>query len=449
MRVRRSTRLIVHGALLGATLASCAFLACSGGGSTNQLTEGADAATPETDAGDASKGVVLDAKSVLKDVTVKDVVEVDVVRKDVNVHDVAAIDVEVKDVSIKDGQHPLKDAVAVEDATYPDVVTKDVQVEDVVTVDDADTTDGGCQALQAPCVGADNCCTPGALCAYVGGLNQTWCCMSAGGDCASDNDCCGELGCVNGTCSSTTCVPLEQPCATAADCCAPGALCASVGGLTQLWCCADQGQACSTPDDCCGSNTCAPDGTCQPNTPTCADLQSPCATATDCCTSGAECAPVGGLGQNWCCAGYGSACASDNDCCGDYTCGASGTCEAASCYPLESPCTTAGDCCDPGARCTTIGAGTEPLCCAGQGSACSIDSDCCGQYSCTGGVCAATACLLLQEPCVDATDCCDPGVACDSVGGLTQTWCCAPQGVTCGTDNDCCGSFACVGGVCQ
>ena len=97
--------------------------------------------------------------------------------------DVGAIDVEVKDVTVKDvvvfdGNAPvyLKDVVVVEDVQEVNVVEKDVAfVEDA----GSGTT---CQPLEAPCTGADQCCDTGALCAYVGGLNQTWCCMGSGGD---------------------------------------------------------------------------------------------------------------------------------------------------------------------------------------------------------------------------------------------------------------------------
>ncbi len=183
MRIAPRRKVIVHGVMLGLLLACGAFVACSGGGTPATYQEGGDSGVPV---------VVPDGATGGKDVTAKDVVTVDVVAKDVTVKDVGAIDVEVKDVTVKDvvvfdGNAPvyLKDVVVVEDVQEVDVVEKDVAfVEDA----GSGTT---CQPLEAPCTGADQCCDTGALCAYVGGLNQTWCCMGSGGSCASDDDCCG------------------------------------------------------------------------------------------------------------------------------------------------------------------------------------------------------------------------------------------------------------------
>lgn len=87
------------------------------------------------------------------------------------------------------------------------------------------------------------CCAGGRRCADV--VGQTRCCNPPGGECASDDGCCGRDVCREGRC----CAPVGQACDSASDCC-DGMACADhrcVRACTPS--CADN-QVCG--DDGCG-----------------------------------------------------------------------------------------------------------------------------------------------------------------------------------------------------
>lgn len=108
--------------------------------------------------------------------------------------------------------------------------------------------------------------------------------------------------------------------------------------------------------------------------------------------------PCGDLGQG-CCAG---------SCNPGLSC-QSGTCRSAVCTLGEAASCTPGaaapGCCTQGRSCTTTRGG--PRCCRPVGGSCSQQEGCCGEATCSGGVCrAVTACLPTGTACEDDGVCC-------------------------------------------
>lgn len=185
----------------------------------------------------------------------------------------------VKDVTAKDAAR-ADDAPHDKDAQAKDVATtKDVHVADAPS--DADLADAACFPLETPCDSVAQCCQ-GARCAQVGGLAQNWCCAPSGGACTTSNDCCGNALCDPGTQQCTlppTCSPLQTACGTIDECC-PGAQCDQVGGLVQTECCSPSDGGCGNANDCCGQLVCNGAKACAD---TCLPLETPCTTVADCC----------------------------------------------------------------------------------------------------------------------------------------------------------------------
>jgi hypothetical protein len=112
-----------------------------------------------------------------------------------------------------------------------------------------------CKAATGTCLDDSECCQ-GLTCGMTT-LGQV-CCGNAGMTCATQNgeDCCGDLLCVNGTCTSpSACLQPTQPCQTSDQCC-DGRSCATTS-LGQV-CCGNQGDTCTTQngEDCCGALLC-------------------------------------------------------------------------------------------------------------------------------------------------------------------------------------------------
>jgi hypothetical protein len=116
------------------------------------------------------------------------------------------------------------------------------------------TDDSQCAQTQMSYVScADNGFT------YDGLLN---CCVYDYGNCGSDEDCCGGLVCVGGTCGAAPLaaqdgLPLGTQCYSADQCIGGGFTtdCADNGGFVPA-CCLIWGQACTADIDCCMPNNC-------------------------------------------------------------------------------------------------------------------------------------------------------------------------------------------------
>jgi hypothetical protein len=92
-------------------------------------------------------------------------------------------------------------------------------------------------------------------------------------------------------------------------------------------------------------------------------------------------------------------------------------------------------------------------CCTYEWGGCARNEECCGAFSCLDGVCRYFAPLAgAGKGCASDFDCSpgQTGLACDF-----NNWdnagrvCCHYAGGSCQYDGHCCGSYACVGGVCS
>lgn len=93
----------------------------------------------------------------------------------------------------------------------------------------------------------------------------------------------------------------------------------------------------------------------------------------------------------------------------------------------------------------TVTAG--PSSCAPDGVACGSDLDCCGGVCDVDGFCgAAAACVADQDPCTTDSDCCG-GEFCDETAQLTCQVCLG-SGASCGQDPECCSGVCDVTGTC-
>ena len=194
------------------------------------------------------------------------------------------------------------------------------------------------------CYHSDQCYDPGGFgplyCddngfAYDGDFN---CCRYEGGFCGDfDENCCGNLACVNGTCTATVDYRGPgEPCWSDEQCrAASGALYCADNGFGSTACCAAEGDRCATHEGCCGYLGCYsgicnyPDAISAQGLP----LGSVCAYALECEGGGyfADCAFNTAAGGPRCCLINGQGCSSDGDCCGSDVCidagfGAGGRC---------------------------------------------------------------------------------------------------------------------------
>ncbi len=96
----------------------------------------------------------------------------------------------------------------------------------------------------------------------------------------------------------------------------------------------------------------------------------------------------------------------------------------------------------PGDASAPIGA------CAPASAACSVSTDCC-TGSCLAGVCGASQCVSIGEPCPDAGNACCTGTCTSGkCASITTSPTCTTAGNTCTAGSDCC-SGLCTGGVCN
>ena len=99
-------------------------------------------------------------------------------------------------------------------------------------------------------------------------------------------------------------------------------------------------------------------------------------------------------------------CWRDSECCNGLGCVAGGCQDVSDCRrPGDASvmCTVRADCCQNlDCLLPTFGA-TMTECCAGGGSPCETDRDCCGAMACEMGECA---CHGLGDDCANDTDCC-------------------------------------------
>ncbi len=237
---------------------------------------------------------------------------------------------------------------------------------------------------------------------FPGCLDLLWTPGLALAPCTSDEQCCPWRGpCVAGFCSA--CLEAGTACVRDIDCCGDRCVAGACGGST----CRRRGESCASDAECC--------------TPPCA---------------GGRCG----------CQPSGSACARAEECCGGPCSG--GVCRLGGC---PETCATDGECC-AGQQCT---AGRCVPARAGPYRACVVDAECTGSWyggraRCDRGfcqpMCAAPGHRDLVDPlCRADSDCC-PGMYCHPATGRCVGDC-APEGLGCWYEGDCCG-LACIGGVC-
>ena len=123
--------------------------------------------------------------------------------------------------------------------------------------------DGYYRGAGEACSTDDQCrAASGALYCADTGFGYTACCTVNGDRCASDDGCCGSLGCFGGLCGygepdPSQGLPLGAQCSYATQCAGGGHSvdCANNGGFVPA-CCLIAEQTCSTDLDCCGMSSC-------------------------------------------------------------------------------------------------------------------------------------------------------------------------------------------------
>jgi hypothetical protein len=198
---------------------------------------------------------------------------------------------------------------------------------------------------------------------------------------------------------------------------------------------------------------------CHDHPTVCTEAGTACATDVECCGSSERLGRCSGAGL--CCGELGAACEPGREpssCCDGVVCvpdvgGATGTCGGVKCARIGDDCARGADCCSQ--RCGADGT-CEPSTCSAIGQGCTTDDDCCEQLL-PGG---ATASLRCDEnrrcaPPPEGCDTCDPfsPVNCCTTQTPAQVcylavddsaYCgqpgCAPEGVACASDVDCCGA---------
>ena len=324
-----------------------------------------------------------------------------------------------------------------------------------------------CNQDGTPCSSAANCCTN--VCLDLGG-GVSVCAVASGcrvtGDyCISDQQCCGGGTNPNGT---VTCSGAPNGrCDNGQNCNGVGTICGKAYDPTCTSNCVPI-YSTNTNNNCCdGKEACHLDSA---GIPRCFGG---CPNET--CPAGC---PYGYTGLPGCCIAAGAECQFTSQCCDGNPCIPDEQdvlrCTAPTCKPLGETCTPnsdgTSDCCGAYLCLTDLEGYT--VCqlggsaCHGNGSACTIDADCCSVV-CTGGICQAPqTCQAQGGVCTADGDCCtgltcsfppgqssgtcEPGASCPGAGQQCSlsTACC--PGLTCfnqGTINDCTGATVCVCGV--
>ena len=341
---------------------------------------------------------------------------------------------------------------------------------------------GVCTEAAGPCSVGPECCSG----ACVSGTCSTGQCVSDGGSCGSDGECCGGDCGDDNTCVALnpTCSTLGNSCTVNSDCCS--AFCDEDGiCATEASFCTQTGDVCVSGAQCCGGvcdkaegaelGLCAvalADGAgndCLVAGEVCGGVYDPamelaCNTeeSKSCCSR--SCAPFGPSGIMICqpasgCRPTGEICREDTDCCGaDGLPNGGGTQKPSSnvvCSKLPgatavrcanwNQCNPAGNTC----RLEAIECSQEARCCSGN----AINEDSChldalGIPRCTiagGGPDCSDPDALAGSECASSADCCglpcvpssgpEPGFVC---GGA-----CVLDGGDCTTTSDCCSGLIC------
>lgn len=291
-------------------------------------------------------------------------------------------------------------------------------------------------------------------------------------ECATDNDCTGDLSCSDGLC-------VESSCTSRADC-PEGQICNIVAGR-----CVAPPETCTLDTDCPAGKVCAADGSCITG---CANNDE-CEAGTFCNMDTRICDP---------------GCRADEDCSEDQTCNDENVCVCdpnkcqvgevcdsdniacienvvESCDDLDCPdgsvCNPDTLTCEDEMRCTpepdqpnSCGAGAA---CNEATGVCEIVNDACGPDDPTAEICAMTTNPYLNKDfcacvgCLEDSQCdvaagegcnsngqcsicvveCDPGIpgACTGDTPICSLGCC----VGCETNNDCADGNICLGGACE
>jgi hypothetical protein len=297
-----------------------------------------------------------------------------------------------------------------------------------------------CARLGQPCSTVAH--TGGSLvcCPHLACDTDHTCCTPTNVSCLDDGDCCtGDVCRPNPTGLGARCLPpgdVGAECLEDEDCMA-GLTCDPYSGI----CSGGNGSECTIDDDCATgffcdpyTLTCVPGGT-EPN-------GTPCASSAA-CASGSCCPPEGVCKPP---ANASAACVVDDDCCG------TDVCLGSVCFSCANPgqfCFNNIECCS--GTCNNNGPGTQGVCapydttcgsttcphmecmdtiCDAVNSTCSyvptsngID---CGTFpmTCQEGVCT-DRCRTEQEPCTNASQCCDPTFVC-APGAFESTTRCQP-----------------------
>ncbi len=285
---------------------------------------------------------------------------------------------------------------------------------------------GQCTFAQRPgCCGTEADCPsppPCELAACLAGdcitvpVVSTQCCVEVD-DCVDAYPCTRDLCLPAGVCAHE---PLAGCCVTAADCPAPGGVCA-VAACVAGACTVLPSSLCCGVDEDCGGGTCGPraciDGECVSLAP-----------PAGCCESAADC--------------------DDGDSCTDDRC-AAGTCA----HDHRLGCCSGPFECDDGDSCTLDGC-HDGLCRHdGVSGCCSADGDCDDGIGCTVDRCVQGGCAAAPIPgcCSQALDCLVGScLAANCIGGRCAA---SPLGVCCTDDAECasahpCEAGSCVSGIC-
>ncbi len=155
------------------------------------------------------------------------------------------------------------------------------------------------------------------------------------------------------------------------------------------------------------------------------------------------------------CLPEGASCAdSDLWCCGDLYC-VNGACQR-----FVGP----GEICYSSAECSPSQSSSyvceyngswhgQPVCCGYAGAGCGNDFDCCGDLTCSDGMCgSAPVSIYGGAPCASDEWCGGPGspLICDDNGTYHDgpLHCCLPPGGWCMQHADCCWQGLCIDGYC-
>jgi len=280
-------------------------------------------------------------------------------------------------------------------------------------INDAQCCNGACngtcgQAFGQSCLGDPDCssrnCTNGQCACSTSQADQTW-------DCASDQDCCGGVGCQH-----------------------------YFSGAEYGLCCNATGASCPIGNECCNQN--CVDGQCE-----CQPTGTACGYYFDDCCSGICTNVVAEPGSDYKCqSGPGGQCTGPTDCttrdCDGGVCGG--------CALSQGTCSSTSDCCS-GLTCASslTGSGISDagpavdggtLCCGQPGTSCDASDGvgpefgCCG--TCNNGTCA---CVTATNTCTTDQSCCAGGACMTRVaGGSSELACCQVSGQFCLSDPECC-----------